>query len=43
MEDQKSIPFSKRMRKDTREVHGISDAMINAKLALSEFFLFEPL
>lgn len=32
------VPFSKRMRKDTREVHGISDAMINAKLALSKSY-----
>lgn len=28
--------FSKRMRKETRDVHKISDALINAKLAFGK-------
>lgn len=31
--------FSKRMRRETRDVHKISDALINAKLAFGECFL----
>lgn len=34
--------FSKRMRKETRDVHKVSDALINAKLAfgMQNFFFF---
>lgn len=28
--------FSKRLRKETRDIHKISDALINAKLAFGE-------
>lgn len=31
-----SDSFSKRMRRETRDVHKISDALINAKLAFGE-------
>lgn len=31
--------FSKRMRRETREVHKISDALINAKLAFGTYTL----
>lgn len=29
--------FTKRMRRETRDIHKISDALINAKLAFGKF------
>ena len=31
------IPFTKQMRKATRDIHNISDALINAKLGIGEY------
>lgn len=39
MTNTKEESFSKRMRKETRDVHKISDALINAKLAFGKQFL----
>ena len=29
--------FTKKMRRVTREIHGVSDALINAKLGIGKF------
>jgi len=31
--------FTKKMRSATREIHAISDALVNAKLAFGELFV----
>lgn len=36
MASEKEVSFWKRLRKETRDVHRISDALINAKLAFGE-------
>lgn len=36
MANTKEDSFSKRMRKETRDVHNISDKLINAKLAFGK-------
>lgn len=36
MAEAKDEGFSKRMRKETRDVHKVSDALINAKLAFGK-------
>ena len=33
-----SDTFSKQMREATREIHAISDALVNAKLAFGNFY-----
>lgn len=30
------IPFTKQMRQATREIHAVSDALVNAKLAFGK-------
>ncbi|KAL1139281.1 hypothetical protein AAG570_006267 [Ranatra chinensis] len=35
MDNKKSIPFNKQLRKATREIHSVSDALVNAKLAFA--------
>lgn len=36
MDSQKEILFTKKMRIATREIHGISDALINAKIGFGK-------
>lgn len=38
MSNKKIITFCDEMRKATREVHAVSDALVNAKLALGKCF-----
>jgi hypothetical protein len=33
------VTFTKQMRSATREIHAISDALVNAKLAFGELFV----
>jgi hypothetical protein len=32
--------FTKKMRSATREIHAMSDALVNAKLAFGKFWIF---
>lgn len=43
MANSKEDSFSKRMRKETRDVHKVSDALINAKLVFGKniFLLYK--
>lgn len=36
----KSMEFTKQMRKATREIHDISDALVNAKLGIGKIFFY---
>jgi len=36
----KEETFTKKIRRVTREIHAISDALVNAKLAFGEFWLY---
>lgn len=40
MPDNEEENFCKKMRKATREIHAISDALVNAKLAFGKDYIF---